>query len=161
MTINCFLSVSALLLQGRDRKREKKEQGSQNKQENKIVRERKRGPLIENSWQLIRRKGDPVYCTDRVGMCGQMMMTGSTTTLPLSVLAKTHHHWLTDWLPACILASLLVFQKKNTAFGKLFHDCDFTILCYIDLYLLYVTAIVRSVQNHCFHLTAVSICAAT
>lgn len=108
MTINRFCSVSALLLQGRDRKREKKEQGSQNKQAKEIVRERERGPLIENSWQLIRGKGDPVCCTDRVGMCGQMMMTGSMTTLPLSVPAKTHLHWLT----ACMLANLLVFQKK-------------------------------------------------
>lgn len=122
MTINRFLSVSALLLQGRDRKREKRARESE-----QASKQDSEGPLIENSWQLIRGKGDPVYCTDRVGMCGQMMMTGSMTTLPLSVPAKTHHHWLTDCLPAYWLT---LFSRKNTGFGILFHDCAFTV-CYI------------------------------
>lgn len=45
MTINCFCSMSALQLQGRDRKRGKKEQGSPNKRAKEIVREREKKGL--------------------------------------------------------------------------------------------------------------------
>lgn len=66
-------------------------EGVRNKQAGKIAAgERERGPLIENSRQQIRGEGDPVCCTDRAGMCGQMMMTGPVTALPLCVSAKAH-----------------------------------------------------------------------
>lgn len=104
MAINRFCWVSAVSASnegqeaGKDGARESVQAGGkivrERETERERERERERGPQTENSWQLIGGKGDPVYCTDRTGMCSQMMRTGSMATLPLSVLAKTHHHQL-------------------------------------------------------------------